>query len=93
MGAGFDNVNFAPQRRQFMGQMVGEHLSKKWPYRNAGEEVARPADMRLTVIAMFRMIQREFHEARKSDNARASDLVLQHDRHRIDVLTPNSRIQ
>ena len=91
--AGFNDVNLALEIAELFCQEKGQHLSKKWPDGNAGEEVARFADMIFAIITMAWMIEREFHETRKRDVSRASDFVLNDRCHGIDVLALPSRIQ
>jgi hypothetical protein len=93
VGAGFGDLNFARQRGEFSCQVIGQHLSKKWADRNIGEEVAPLADMRLTIITMIAVVEREFHEARKRNNARASDFCLNPARYGTDVLAMPNFIQ
>lgn len=72
---------------------MAQHLSKKWPHRNTCEEVASFADKTLTVVAMFTMIQREFHETRERDNARARDFISDDVREGAAVFALPNRIQ
>ena len=78
---------------QLFGQEICKHLSKKWTHGNTGEEVASLADMRLTVVTMITVVQREFHVTRERNDARAHDLIFNDAREGADVLALPNRIQ